>query len=404
MNLLETLTSQLTGGSALGAISKLLGENETTTKTGIGAALPILMGSVIKSGSTPDGASSLMNLLKSGGYDGSALNNLSGLLGGGATTNSLLNSGGGLISSLLGDKVGSIVNFISNLTGMKGGSISSLLNLAAPLLMGSIGKQVMGSGMGASGLTSFLKGQADYVKAALPAGASNLLGFSNLGGDIGGAVKNVEETAAGFGKFLPWILGLVALGAIFYFWKGCETPKVETPAVVEKAKDAAVVMKDTMASKMAAFTNAIKLALPGGVNLEFPKGSLEDKMVTFIQSNDTISKNLWFDFDRLLFQTGKANLDAESSNQLGNIAAIMKAYPKVKVKIGGYTDNVGNAAANLKLSGERAKTVMAELVKLGTAATRMEAEGYGDQHPVASNDTEAGRAQNRRISMSVRAK
>lgn len=402
MNLLETLTSQLTGGSALGAISKLLGENETTTKIGIGAALPILMGSVIKSGSTNEGASSLLNLLKSGGYDGSALNNLSGLLGGGATTNSLLNSGDGLISSLLGDKVGSIVNFISNLTGMKGGSISSLLNLAAPLLMGSIGKQV--SGMGASGLISFLKGQADYVKAALPAGASNLLGFSNLGGDIGGAVKNVEETASGFGKFLPWILGLVALGAIFYFWKGCETPKVETPAVVEKAKDAAVEMKDSMSSKMAAFTNAVKLALPGGVNLDIPKGSLEDKMVTFIQSNDTISKNLWFDFDRLLFETGKANLDAESSNQLGNIASIMKAYPKVKVKIGGYTDNVGNAAANLKLSDARAKNVMAELVKLGTAANRMEAEGYGNQHPVASNDTEAGRAQNRRISMSVRAK
>lgn len=398
MNLLSTLTSQLTSGNALGSISKLLGENETATKTGIGAALPILLGSVIKSGSTNEGASSLLNLLKSGGYDGSALNNLSGLLGGGATTNSLLNSGGGLISSLLGDKVGSIVNFISNLTGIKSSSISSLLNLAAPLLMGSIGKQV--SGMGASGLSSFLKGQVDYVKAALPAGASNLLGFSNLGDDIGGAVKNVDETASGLGKFLPWILGLVALGALFYFWKSCETPKGETPAVVDKAKDTT----DSKASKMVAPTNTVNLALPGGVNLDIPKGSLEDKMVTFIQSNDTISKNLWFDFDRLIFETGKATLNAESSNQLGNIAAIMKAYPKVKVKIGGYTDNVGRAVDNLKLSDARAKNVMAELVKRGVAANRMEAEGYGVQHPVASNDTEAGRAQNRRISMSVRAK
>jgi OmpA-OmpF porin, OOP family len=404
MNLLETLTSQLTGGSALGAISKLLGENETATKTGLGAALPVLMGSVIKSGSTSEGASTLFNLLKTGGHDGSILNNIGGLLGGGAATNNLLSSGGGLISSLLGDKVGGVVNLISGLSGMKGGSISSLLNLAAPFLMGTIGKQVLGGGLGLSGLTNLLSSQAQHVSAALPAGASNLLGFSNLGGSIKNVASDVEETAAGFGKFLPWILGLVALGALAYFYKTCETPKVETAPVVEKAKDVAAEVKDSLASKMVKLGDAIKLALPGGINLDIPSGSLEDKMATFIQSTDTISKNLWFDFDRLTFETGKAVLKPESAAQLANVAAVMKAFPKVKVKIGGYTDNVGKAASNLKLSSDRAKNVMAELVKLGTEATRMEAEGYGDQHPVASNDTEAGRAQNRRISMSVRAK
>jgi OmpA-OmpF porin, OOP family len=404
MNLLATLTSQLTGGSTLGAISQLLGENETATKTGLGAALPVLLGSVIKSGSTPDGASSLLNLLKSGGHDGSALDNIAGLLGGGAASNNLLSSGGGLISSLLGDKVGGIINLISGLSGMKSGGVSSLLNLAAPLLMGSIGKQVMGNGGGLSALTSLLSSQTQHVQAALPAGASSLLGFSNLGGNVKNVVNNVEDTAAGFGKFLPWILGLVALGALWYFWKGCETPKLETPAVIEKAKDAVADMKDSMASKVVKLGDAMKLALPGGINLDIPSGSLEDKMAKFIQSTDTISKKLWFDFDRLTFETGKSVLKPESAAQLANVAAIMKAFPNVKVKIGGYTDNTGNAASNMKLSAERAKNVMAELVKLGTTANRMEAEGYGDQNPVASNDTEAGRAQNRRISMSVRAK
>ncbi len=86
------------------------------------------------------------------------------------------------------------------------------------------------------------------------------------------------------------------------------------------------------------------------------------------------------------------------------MAAILKAYPKVKIKLGGYTDNTGDAAANLQLSDQRAKNVMAELEKLGVDPSRLEAEGYGDEHPVADNNTEEGRQLNRRISLRVTAK
>jgi K(+)-stimulated pyrophosphate-energized sodium pump len=72
--------------------------------------------------------------------------------------------------------------------------------------------------------------------------------------------------------------------------------------------------------------------------------------------------------------------------------------------LGGYTDNVGAAASNLELSSKRAADVKAALVALGTDAARLESEGYGDQHPAASNDTEEGRTQNRRIAVSVRKK
>jgi K(+)-stimulated pyrophosphate-energized sodium pump len=62
---------------------------------------------------------------------------------------------------------------------------------------------------------------------------------------------------------------------------------------------------------------------------------------------------------------------------------------------------VGDPAANLKLSGDRAKSVMNEIVKMGIATERLEAEGYGEQFPVASNDTEEGKASNRRIAVRV---
>jgi K(+)-stimulated pyrophosphate-energized sodium pump len=83
------------------------------------------------------------------------------------------------------------------------------------------------------------------------------------------------------------------------------------------------------------------------------------------------------------------------------VADILKAFPAVAIKLGGYTDNTGNADNNLKLSVDRAKSVMQSLVAKGVEASRIESEGYGDQHPVASNDTEEGRNQNRRISIRV---
>jgi OmpA-OmpF porin, OOP family len=408
MNLLDLVKTQLTGGNALSAISGLLGESPMATTAGIGAALPTLLGSVIQSGSTSAGANSLLSLIKDGGHDGSIMDNLGGMLGGGSATNGLLSAGSGILKTLLGDKVGAIAGLIGQVSGLKGGAVSSLLSLVAPVLMGGIGKQVMSQGLGASGLMNLLSSQSDFVKAALPAGMGSLLGFANTP-NLGSAPSvntNIDNNTGGF-NFWPWLIGAALVLGGLYGWKSCNAPAVDT-AVVDKAVDATKTAANDV--KAAATEAAVKIgdmfkvSLPDGIVLDIPKGSLEDGVVAFIQSTDTISKNRWFDFDRLTFETGKAILKPESAAQLANVAAIMKAFPNTKIKIGGYTDNVGKAANNLKLSGDRAKNVMAELVKLGTAATRMEAEGYGDQHPIASNDTEEGKAKNRRISISVRAK
>ena len=83
------------------------------------------------------------------------------------------------------------------------------------------------------------------------------------------------------------------------------------------------------------------------------------------------------------------------------MGAILAAYPAVKLKIGGYTDNVGDPAFNKQLSEQRAANVRAALVGQGVAPDRLASEGYGDQFPVADNATAEGRAQNRRISMRV---
>ncbi|MBS0366687.1 MAG: OmpA family protein [Proteobacteria bacterium] len=152
----------------------------------------------------------------------------------------------------------------------------------------------------------------------------------------------------------------------------------------------------------AALGELVKVKLPDGTELDVPAHGVEGKLVSYLNdANSTISDGTWFDFDRLLFDTGKATLQPASQEQLGNIAAILKAFPKVKATIGGYTDNTGNPAANLALSQERATNVTSELAKLGVDASRLTAKGYGQEHPVGDNSTEEGRQQNRRISLHV---
>jgi K(+)-stimulated pyrophosphate-energized sodium pump len=152
-------------------------------------------------------------------------------------------------------------------------------------------------------------------------------------------------------------------------------------------------------------TETLSKELSTGVSLSFAQGGIEDQMIKFIESSDSLAgKENWFNFVNLNFATGSDKLDSTSLLEVNNISEIMKAFPAVAIKLGGYTDNVGAAASNLELSSKRAAAVKAALVALGTDAARLESEGYGDQHPAASNDTEEGRAQNRRIAVSVRKK
>ncbi len=149
-----------------------------------------------------------------------------------------------------------------------------------------------------------------------------------------------------------------------------------------------------------------KLKLPDSTFITAGENSTEAKLIKFLSdaslSVDTVNKtNGWISCDRLYFETGKSTLTPESQNQLKNIAAILKAFPVAMVKIGGYTDSTGSAETNKKLSEDRANAASASLVSLGTGTERLKAEGYGPEHPIASNATPEGRALNRRIDLRV---
>ncbi|SET13276.1 OmpA family protein [Hymenobacter actinosclerus] len=151
------------------------------------------------------------------------------------------------------------------------------------------------------------------------------------------------------------------------------------------------------------------------ITLQLPKGqqvrnvgrqSTESQLYQFLSSPrqqvDTVDRTRgWISFDRVFFMTGQATLTPESRNQLKNIALMMQSYPQARLKIGGYTDSVGTYQMNRQLSEARARTAWTALVEMGVSPSRLEARGYGPNYPLASNETAAGRAMNRRLSLRV---
>jgi outer membrane protein OmpA-like peptidoglycan-associated protein len=118
-----------------------------------------------------------------------------------------------------------------------------------------------------------------------------------------------------------------------------------------------------------------------------------------------VDKDKWFDFHDLNFKFGTAEIVPESRNEVANIEKILKAYPKVKIKIGGYTDKVGDEAANKKLSNERANAVKQDMKTAGVGGQVSDAEGYGSQFAKYPADApEEDRIKDRRVSVSVREK
>lgn len=200
------------------------------------------------------------------------------------------------------------------------------------------------------------------------------------------------------GRTAPIAGGAIAAIALAAFY-ACGTP--ETPSKVASAPAAAPTTVVVVAGwpDLGAFG---RRQLPGGCELSIPERGMEGRLLLFIEDpNASVSKESWYDFDRLLFDTNLATLRAESHEQLGNIAHILKAFPGVEVKVGGYTDSTGPAELNVKLSQARADSVKTELVRLGISPARIATEGYGDKFPMGDNATEAGRAMNRRTAIRV---
>jgi outer membrane protein OmpA-like peptidoglycan-associated protein len=418
-NLVDSVKSLLPN-DLLDKAAGTLGEKPENVQRAMGGIIPsILTGVLQKAGS--GNMQGILNMAVEAAKNGIP-ENLGSLIGSGE---GLAAKGADMLKNLFGDKVSAVTNAISGFSGISSKSASSLMSVAAPAAMGVIGRQVTDANLDAGGLVSFLNNQKDVILNALPSGLNiaGVLGMgslsgiagklsdtaSGMAGKPGNAISDVADAAgaatakasSGSRWILPLLLILVLIAMIWYFMNR-HSPASTTPTMA----DTVAVTNDTPVA-MAAAPEQIKVKLPDGKELDAFRGGIEDHLVTFLNDPDgKAGKDVWFDFDNLNFRTGSSDISNESIDQIQNIAAILKAYPKVKIKIGGYTDRTGDSLQNKKLSQDRAASVAAAIKGAGANASQVTgAEGYGSAFAKAAADApEAERKKDRHISVSVRSK
>lgn len=420
-DLLESAKS-IFNNNVVSQASSQLGESEGGIQKALSGIIPVILGGLLsKAGSSGANAGGLLDMVKGVAGDANP-SAISGALQGG--TGGLLNKGTDLLRSLFGDKVNSIIGMLSSFAGIKESSASALMASATPATLGTVGQYAAQNNLSPNSLLSLLDSQKDKILGAIPGGLNiaGILGLSSLG-DLGkkiGITGDTATTTAGAVNIKPapgsnrWVwsllLILVAIILLWYLMRGCGGNKPSTTPMSDSVTTGQLVDSASMSiatTPVAVTRESIKVTLPDGTVLDAYKGGIEDQLVGFLKDDTRkAGKDVWFDFDNLNFKTGSAELTEESMKQVGNIAAIMKAFPKAKIKIGGYTDRTGDSAANLRLSKERAESVVTSLKKEKTnTAQLLGAEGYGSQFAKAeATAPDEERKKDRHISVSVREK
>jgi hypothetical protein len=242
VNLIDMVKSQL-GNQVVGQIAGLLGESSDKTQSAINGAIPALLGGLMNNASNSSGAGNLLNALNS--VDDGMVGNFAGMLGG-SQSKGVMDMGGRLLGNVLGGGgLNNMIGAVSGFSGLGKGAAGSLLGLLAPLLMGTVKRQLMGSGgLNVGNLTNLLMGQKSNIAAAMPRGFDTHLKSAGLGDMLGGvlgsataagqqavssasrAVGSAANTAAntattaarGGGNILRWLLPLIILAALAFFF------------------------------------------------------------------------------------------------------------------------------------------------------------------------------------------
>lgn len=386
------------------ALAARLGEPASAVQTGLTGAAAAILGALAGHAGESGFLSQILALVSGSGTQ-NVLGNLTRVASGAADsrTGDLI---GRFLPTVFGSNQGQVASAISQQAGLTAGSGSGLLKMAVPLVLGYLGRLHDSGSLDAATLGGMLRAEAPNLQSYLPAGLSALVSPAGVApGALTATESQLGTEAAGGSR---WLAPLAILGVLVLAWlllrsmAGPQETARTAGNATSQAASTAVNAVNSAANSWAALGDMTKVKLPDGSEIDVPAKGIEVRLVQWLNDPSTqVTQATWFEFDRLLFDTGKATLQPASQEQLGNIAAILRAYPGVRITIGGYTDNTGDAEQNVKLSENRADNVMAALTMLGVDPGRMEAQGYGEKNPIANNSTEEGRQKNRRISLRV---
>jgi outer membrane protein OmpA-like peptidoglycan-associated protein len=361
MALLTSLFSMLDKRNVSG-IANALGETEPSVLQGMQSSIAAILGGMASKSDDANAMRKILDLAPKGSGDAiwSQMTR-----GASDPSSSLMSTGKWMLSNLFGDSQGSITNALTTVSGLNAGVTSTLMTMVAPMVMSFLSKRASDEKMSMSSLANLLNSEKPVIQNALPAGMSDLFWPHTTRTTASPVVAQVVEKEK---SITSWLVPLALLALIPCLWWFFSHARRPMPAQI---KPVAVIPVPTGAANRVA-PNLGGMAKPA------------------------ITENV-----DLRFATGSSKLMLASQERLNKIAADLLANPDVPVRVAGYTDNTGGAQQNRQLSQSRANSVMAELVRKGVSPNRITVEGYGEENPIADNATAAGRALNRRVSVTA---
>lgn len=375
-------------GDTMRQLSGLLGLEQATAERGLGAVAPTLLGGALKLVEA-GGADKLFALVQSAIAGGNPIESVSALLADETARASLMQQGAATTEVLMGARAEPVANALASLLSVQPGTIRELAAIASPLLMGGLAK-ASGGAPTVAGLSQILSGARQGIVEALPPGVAGLLDPAWGPAQPAAAAPAAEPPkASGGGRWLPWLIaGLVAVAGLIGL-RSCQ----QRDGSAEMREDATTLVAEPLDQTV---------ELPRGVIIVARQGGVVDAVRRYLATPEPAGRR--FVFDDLQFDSDSNALLPASQQTIDGIAGVMQAYPETRIRLIGFTDDSGEPLENEALSEARARAVKTALLTAGVAAERIEVEGRGEAEPIAPNDTEEGRAQNRRVELEVIAK
>ncbi|UOR06858.1 OmpA family protein [Hymenobacter aerilatus] len=430
-NLLQTVKSSFTAQQVT-QLSAAVQENEGGVEQVVNQSAILVVQHLMARTQRPGGTEVLATLAQEA-YRAGVLHHLADL-----HTTDWQRRGLDLMQGLLGDAYALTLNRLAVSAYVEPTAARTLLGTVAAATLAALGRYAAEQELSVQQLSAYLQSQPEEMgttgAAVWPSASTSLpepapraapeLVRAGVG-SWGGTPEPASDARTS--SSLRWQWGLLLLLAVslgYYF--GHErlsavpgtaayagTAPTTTPAALpttastDPAASAATGHYDSESDSYIYDTGQpVILQLANGTTQKVGARSTENRLYTFLSEPtiqvDPVNRTKgWINFDRVYFEPAKAVLTAESHQQLVNVAGILKSFPNAVVKIGGYTDSLGNDLQNLHLSEERARTAMFALADMGIPVAQLQAKGYGSKHSLTSNETVEGRALNRRISIRV---
>ena len=300
-------------------------------------------------------------------------------------------------NELVGAQNKAYPNAVAAESGISVAAADRLSGWVAALIAGYLGDKIIRNNLSMSTVMNGLRQERATIVRDIPVKVGRAAGIGGMCSGTPAAAKGTKKN-----NWLIWlIIAAVILIIIFLSIRSCNrNDAVESVVVTEQVKDKPVKVAGTD-------LKFVEHRLPDGQVMRVADGSCEDCMVKYLQSdayrkatNAELRKN-WLQFDNIDFEyDSETALTGGSRQQLDNIAAILKNYPDVKIRIGGFADKTGTRAVNYEISKKRAEYVKSILVQDGIRADRITTEGFGEEFaPVPEDAPAAQRAVDRSIAL-----